>query len=225
MLAGMYMALSAIAARGTETVINGMSVHPRIILVSDGHATNSEYIQGTDQTSTLPVEDSESILNLAIRLGADQHPISCVPVGNANEDFLLEIASKSGGHLVPQQDVHRIGRYFKNLTEVTSMKRKHDLTTKDPQVFANLARSMLKDVKDSDIEDMMLILLETDNLSSCKTKEDEILDPQLPLMGARVRRGKDWAWGEQDLRGPGTVTSHCNQIAHLARPSVRQHFL
>ncbi|XP_033750651.1 uncharacterized protein LOC117334916 [Pecten maximus] len=216
MLAGMYMALSAIAARGTETVINGISVHPRIILVSDGQATDSDRIAGPDQKATsLSVDAWDGIINLAIRLGADHHPISCVPVGKANEDFLLEIASKSGGHLVCQSEVHRIGRYFKNLTEVTSMKRKHDLTTKDPQVFANLARSMLTDVKDSDIEAMMLILLETDNLSSCKTKEDEILDPQLPLMGARVRRGKDWAWGEQDLGGPGTVTSHCNQIGWL----------
>ncbi|XP_060080543.1 uncharacterized protein LOC132559928 [Ylistrum balloti] len=216
MLAGMYMALCAIAARGTETVINSVSVHPRIILISDGQATDSEVIHGTDRkTQNLPADAWESIVNLAIRLGADHHPISCVPVGNANEDFLLEIASKSGGHLVQQHEVQRIGRYFKNLTEVTSMKRKHDLTTKDPEVFAQLARSMLTDVKDADIEEMMLILLETDNLSSCKTQEDEIVDPQMPLMGSRVRRGKDWMWGDQDLSGPGTITGHCNQIGWL----------
>jgi len=30
----------------------------------------------------------------------------------------------------------------------------------------------------------------------------------LPTVGARVRRGPDWHWNEQDSYGPGTVIGH-----------------
>lgn len=32
--------------------------------------------------------------------------------------------------------------------------------------------------------------------------------PQMPTLGSRVRRGRDWNWGNQDTLGPGTVIGH-----------------
>lgn len=33
-------------------------------------------------------------------------------------------------------------------------------------------------------------------------------DPNMPPLGSRVRRGRDWQWGNQDRFGPGTVVGH-----------------
>lgn len=33
----------------------------------------------------------------------------------------------------------------------------------------------------------------------------------MPCIGTRVRRGKDWQYGNQDSYGVGTVTGHCDQ--------------
>lgn len=32
--------------------------------------------------------------------------------------------------------------------------------------------------------------------------------PRMPPLGSRVRRGRDWQWGDQDMFGPGTVVGH-----------------
>lgn len=33
-------------------------------------------------------------------------------------------------------------------------------------------------------------------------------DPNMPPLGSRVRRGRDWQWGDQDKFGPGTIVGH-----------------
>lgn len=33
-------------------------------------------------------------------------------------------------------------------------------------------------------------------------------DPNMPPLGSRVKRGRDWQWGDQDKYGPGTVIGH-----------------
>lgn len=32
---------------------------------------------------------------------------------------------------------------------------------------------------------------------------------QMPPLGSRVKRGRDWVWDDQDSLGPGTVIGHC----------------
>lgn len=34
-------------------------------------------------------------------------------------------------------------------------------------------------------------------------------NPQMPPLGSRVKRGRDWVWDDQDSLGPGTVIGHC----------------
>ncbi len=36
----------------------------------------------------------------------------------------------------------------------------------------------------------------------------ELDDPQLPILGARVVRGPNWKWENQDTDGAGTVINH-----------------
>lgn len=41
--------------------------------------------------------------------------------------------------------------------------------------------------------------------------EDDLYNeryPRMPPLGSRVRRGRDWQWGDQDMFGPGTVVGH-----------------
>lgn len=33
-------------------------------------------------------------------------------------------------------------------------------------------------------------------------------DPNMPPLGSRVKRGRDWQWGDQDKYGPSTVIGH-----------------
>lgn len=33
-------------------------------------------------------------------------------------------------------------------------------------------------------------------------------DLRMPPLGSRVKRGRDWQWGDQDMFGPGTVVGH-----------------
>lgn len=34
------------------------------------------------------------------------------------------------------------------------------------------------------------------------------INPKMPTLGSRVRRGRDWQWGNQDTMGPGTIIGH-----------------
>ena len=43
---------------------------------------------------------------------------------------------------------------------------------------------------------------------SDETKHREMDDKDLLPLGARVRRGPDWSWENQDSNGPGTVVGH-----------------
>lgn len=41
--------------------------------------------------------------------------------------------------------------------------------------------------------------------------EDDLYNeryPRMPPLGSRVRRGRDWQWGDQDMFGSGTVVGH-----------------
>ena len=45
-------------------------------------------------------------------------------------------------------------------------------------------------------------------------EEDDIYqerDTNMPPLGTRVKRGRDWKWGDQDINGPGTVIGHLRQ--------------
>lgn len=49
------------------------------------------------------------------------------------------------------------------------------------------------------------------DLQSESNEIDEVRrDPNMPPVGSRVQRGKDWQWGEQDGFGPGTVIAHAD---------------
>lgn len=57
--------------------------------------------------------------------------------------------------------------------------------------------------------------------------EDEIEDktespheekyPQMPRLGSRVRRGRDWRYDDHDNYGPGTIVSHLKEGKHKIR--------
>lgn len=41
-------------------------------------------------------------------------------------------------------------------------------------------------------------------------------DPNMPPLGSRVKRGRDWQWGDQDKYGPGTVIGHSKNGTHYS---------
>lgn len=42
-------------------------------------------------------------------------------------------------------------------------------------------------------------------------------DPRMPPLGSRVKRGRDWKWGAQDMFGPGTVVGHSKDGKHYSQ--------
>ncbi|PVD34303.1 hypothetical protein C0Q70_05574 [Pomacea canaliculata] len=189
------VALAALEKKGGIISLSGeYEIRPRIIFISDGHATGYEKHSAWDRP-----RDPANVRARLIRLLSDlkpsessslPHPIVFVPVGTkADRNFMSSLATLNGSTMVEPENITSLCRYFKIEEEVIE------------KVQLELEKSGQKKRSDGKPTDFYNVFEDTEGVMS---------GDRLPL-GTRVTKGPDWTWGNQGGGGPGTVVQHENK--------------
>lgn len=218
--AGLLLTVGTRGAVGISN-IGKWHVQPKIVLISDGIATDHHYPEGPEDTE--PGSDKrleiEDLVNLVQQI-AERNSIWCVPVGNPDMPVLEMISGlTTGGKIVHLHEAKKIGRFPHNVKVAEQLHRLINTKEKmDREIFQATMSDILPDLDltQSDWDD--IYEMATSPGEEFKTMEDIIEEaedaecqeryPNMPPIGTRVRRGPGWKWGDQDSHGPGTVTGH-----------------
>lgn len=212
---GLDMALALFKYDGDAmTLVCNHKILPRIVLLSDGWATDHHKLGGQDDPQS-PVEPKvrEAVLQFAEGLVERKVPVYCVPIGdNADLSLLTDVAMTTHGQVVSVDDVYRLGRHLSNLTCVMKVRKLLPQEGLDKTILGDVIKTTEKKFSEDNLEDMMAILAnpayqETVNKGFSFEDLNES-NPQMPPIGSRVRKGPEWKWKNQDQDGVGTVIGH-----------------
>ncbi|KAK3610179.1 hypothetical protein CHS0354_038816 [Potamilus streckersoni] len=192
---GLYKAL--FSAESVTPVLDAeMVVYPRIILISDGHATDPTLIQGPDVVEKEKMKMiMDSTCEVAKQLAQRKVRVYCVPVGNADMTLMEKIASITHGRTYSFKDGALLAKFAKHNED--------------------LAKVTLEPCEAAIIEDPLAGMYERTDMNINEVEPDggayeerANLEKSLPKLGSRVRRGPDWNRGNEDGNGVGTVVGH-----------------
>ncbi|XP_046553778.1 uncharacterized protein LOC124263217 isoform X2 [Haliotis rubra] len=221
--------------RGSTLSISGVhSIPPRIIIITDGKASNDANV-GID-VETIDDNVKLQVIQMMKEFRPSEYrstlprPIAWIPAGNANLDFIKSLAKLAGGiylsgaditHLCKYQMVQiTIGKIFVcmqnnigcsgsgNETDINEILNifARDLDPEDKEEVINTVKDKLKGKPGVECE------------GHGPADFDNVIehdDPVLACLGTRVVRGPDWKWGNQDTDGAGTVINHTNDPRYL----------
>ncbi|WAR02248.1 hypothetical protein MAR_008806 [Mya arenaria] len=190
---GLVTAQGAMLA-ATEPILlltNGITVHTKLILITDGYPTDTCLYRGPDSTNTeMDPEITQDILRMAKLVVNDdltQADLFYLPVGRANM-----------GKILPGQPVNPLLGLLGLDPSAVHMSR----IPKDDRAITRLD------------EEQMLNILEREERRRV-AKENEVNpyheepDDSFPRTGSRVTRGPDWdRVTNEDGNEPGTVVGH-----------------
>ncbi|XP_052279341.1 uncharacterized protein LOC127877467 isoform X6 [Dreissena polymorpha] len=197
---GLWMGLAgAMSCKKARFTSNGVTILPKIIILSDYRPTETLLTQGPDVPDWEKTD--ETLANVMSALGdLDRRGMTVfvVPVGDYDQEFVNVIKPA--------------GRRLYNHTEGRRLARRHYLSVKtDLLVLTPIYDGMFSS---EDLDDMLEIRVESLNLR-LRTRQ---VDPEnmykesaskiFPQIGSRVRRGPDWHSKNQDHGEPGTVVGH-----------------
>ncbi|OWF41625.1 uncharacterized protein LOC110462159 [Mizuhopecten yessoensis] len=212
---GLDMALALFKHEGdATTLVCNHKISPRIVLLSDGQATDHHLLGGQDdQESPVTPQVRDAVLTFTQGLAERRVPVYCVPIGDdTDQSLLIDIAKTTSGQVVSLDEVYRIGRHCSNLACVLRVRKILPHEGLDATALKTVVKMTEKNFSEDDLEDMMAIL---DNPVFQQTVDkgfnfDELTesDSQMPPIGSRVRKGPEWKWKNQDLDGVGTVIGH-----------------
>ncbi|KAK3608719.1 hypothetical protein CHS0354_038162 [Potamilus streckersoni] len=104
--AGLLMAAAGLQDTRTS---GGITIRPQIILITDGHPTNSLISDGPDVCYSEDKEEDD-VLSAVIAIATLNVELHCIPVGDANVPFLAKISAQSHGKLFSYQDGRILAR-------------------------------------------------------------------------------------------------------------------
>ncbi|XP_056021571.1 uncharacterized protein LOC125652126 isoform X2 [Ostrea edulis] len=219
--AAFFLSLGAIQSAYTR-VINGLHIHPRIILISDGKPTDFTRISDAEDSPQCErEEDKNQLLQLTRKIGR-RHPIFCIPIGKDPDVAFLEFVSahSRGGKIVYPSEAEQFAKHSTNiraasLLHFTMKNDGYDREMILTLLACNMPGEEFTQMDQNDIVDIC-------TKKSLYTHLDEITDEgfdemddlhkerfsHLPFLGTRVIRGPDWRYNNQDNYGPGTVVGH-----------------
>ncbi|XP_048737058.1 uncharacterized protein LOC130046250 isoform X1 [Ostrea edulis] len=221
--------LSIGGLKGATKVMGEFHIHPRIILISDGKPTNFRCTRdGEDSPLSGGDEDKDHLLQLTRKLGR-RHPIFCIPIGKDPDVVLLEFisAQSRGGKMVYPSEAKQFAKYSKNMqtAAMLSFTMKNDGNDRDMILMSLACTFPDEEFTEMDQDDILDICSKKGLYNSWDEIIEEELDvadhvfkerdPRMPSLGARVRRGPDWKWNNQDSYGPGTVVGHLEDCGWL----------
>lgn len=164
MLFGLAMAVAYCHKFGKWMKVNGHVVNQRILMFTDGFATDSNdkhACQGTDyETNSIKVQ-SDMFKFLPV-LERSSITVSCIGIGECNQVILKDIAERGHGHfysLSNTQNALRLGRYYFYQNSVTRAKTaiSQDNGQSDPKDIA-LQYTTATHLTDVDREEILQLL-------------------------------------------------------------------
>uniref|UniRef100_K1PBY9 Uncharacterized protein n=1 Tax=Magallana gigas TaxID=29159 RepID=K1PBY9_MAGGI len=178
--------------------IGAFCVYPRIIFISDGRPTSF-----TNPASAF-IEDS--------------------PLDETENTTLEFISGQSrGGKIVCAPEARQFAKYSLNIrtASMLSFTMENDCNDNERILTSLACKFPDKIFTEMDQKDIIEICLRKYLYQSVSSMEDEIEDktespheekyPQMPRLGSRVRRGRDWRYDDHDNYGPGTVVGHLKE--------------
>ncbi|XP_053382342.1 uncharacterized protein LOC123540965 isoform X2 [Mercenaria mercenaria] len=219
---GLLMAHAvAVSPKNEEfKLINGMQVNTKIVLITDGEPTELCLHRGSDIADQDKMDETKaSLINEVGGLHKRDIDLFCVPVGNANMEFLNLILSKEQGRRVLnfRDGVHFSRRLFLSNKFLPSFALfgggRFAVPRGDPEITGRDFAHM-QEILDDDRSKIYDAMLRQDQNPYEESRNERVLP-----IGTRVRRGPDWNGEDHDGNGPGTVVGH-----HLYRDMVWVHW-
>ncbi|XP_062614438.1 uncharacterized protein LOC134276174 [Saccostrea cucullata] len=205
---------------GYSKMMGHFHIHPRLIVISAGRPTDfTSMIDTGDRFIRRSAEVRDHLHQTARNIGR-VHPIYCIPVGHnpdmANLEFMS--AHSRGGKIILSHQAKQFAKLTENMNAAALITFSTTLDNLDKRAIEDLMSQVMpeREFTKMDKEDIFDIC----SLKSVFISMDEIqaendnhememhapnLDPNMPPLGSRVKRGPDWMWKNQDRHGPGTV--------------------
>jgi hypothetical protein len=96
MAEGLKIALNELNKNGKPlTIQNAITLHPRVILITDGHP-----------------DDREEVLAVARQLAKQKYPVACVGTADCDTELLRQIAKMTGGMVLKCNSMQEVGNFF-----------------------------------------------------------------------------------------------------------------
>ncbi|XP_061173381.1 uncharacterized protein LOC133182549 [Saccostrea echinata] len=216
--AGLYMALACCLGHAPHTTIHDIPVAPRIVFITDGKGTPDIIASGEDD---FPTNKETTLmkylwLNETVEdLEKRKHRVYCVTLEKTETDMIEIICKKTHGKIYKSEEIDKLVRMTQNtLQAIIMMKQGLDFENADLSWMEILGLSdnpLLSGLGlGNNFEEVVHLGKYFSSLqdNSEEKVHRELKESDLPSLGARVRRGPDWKWGNQDENGPGTVIGH-----------------
>ncbi|XP_065943564.1 uncharacterized protein [Magallana gigas] len=208
-------------------MMGNLHFHQRFILFSDGRPTDFT-ISSPDDSLVLETDEAKDhLLQMTVNLGRI-HPIFCIPVGRNPDMTLLEFISgqSKGGKIIHSDEARQLGKCSYNLkaASVLLQTMKNDCHDREHIVTSLALLFPYTEYTERDQDDIIemcsrkTLFCSNHNIKIEVNVEMEMFketNPRMPTLGSRVRRGRDWQWGNQDNMGPGTVIGHYKEDGWL----------
>lgn len=212
---GIDLTLSCIKHRGGRTVnLHPLEIRPRVVVISNGNPTDKSDPREQLETTT-DGKTFQRLLSLAERQGK-LNPFTFIPVGNSPNYCLLgalAVAAK-GGRLIGWKEARQYARLSFNFRVASKLLSQYhgETITED---IVRTRYSIYGHGDEDDINQVCEILNEKEVYKELCKENMQKRYASMPCIGTRVRRGKDWQYGNQDSYGVGTVTGHCDQAGWI----------
>nr|XP_034323558.1 uncharacterized protein LOC117688885 [Crassostrea gigas] len=224
--AAFFLSLGCIQEGAGHTYKMGeYEVYPRIILISDGRPTDFTNITGSDlygeeSPHNYIERDINYLLQVTRKIGWT-NPIFCIPVGRDPDITTLEYISieSRGGKIVRSDDAAQFAKYSRNIrtASMLSVTMENDSNNKEEILMSLVCTFPDRVFTEMDQNDIIEICSrkssyrppdEKDKIEKDMDPLFQERNPQMPPLGSRVKRGRDWRYENQDDYGPGTVIGH-----------------
>ncbi|XP_071117450.1 uncharacterized protein [Haliotis cracherodii] len=217
LLQGLLYSLACITKGGVCT-FGLLKVPPRIVFLTDGQASSENHQHSADNRHVSEKEKTR-LLSVASVLSSDRSkqdiagPLVWVPVGDANNDFLRQMASVSDGTYTSPNDLTTLCNYQKikrvSANVLNYMKSQAD----NPRMIDTVIDAFGLDLRYDDKVQVAtfvhnILYKDVFNMKSLDRFDNIHINENLPPLGSRVVRGPDWMWDNQDSGLPGTVYNH-----------------
>lgn len=213
---GLILGLAAAGASGHVIhLVNNVQVFTKIIIVTDGRPTEVGQYAGPD----IPTDDTETKPKI-IRCLEEDFKINhintfCVPVGNADTNFIEMMMAVADGRIISYKSGNQLSRRGYLATKI-----RDPLGLESFSLFSGGASFLGEDESNLSADDKQIVEeIKSDTRKHFMSgmsgvgrvvpdKYREIPGKSLAPIGSRVRRGPDWMWNSQDSHGPGTIIGH-----------------
>ncbi|XP_062595524.1 uncharacterized protein LOC134256866 [Saccostrea cucullata] len=213
MSAGLYMAMACCLGHVGKTSIKNIRIRPRIIMFSDGKGTLDTRVSGEDDFRSESTVLTRMWLNEAAEDLERRHfRVYPVCLTKTTPDMILEVCKKTHGKMYKSSEIPKLVRMTQNMSQAIGMIDRGVDFEEDNIFWRNKPgmseNPLLNDFGFDEDREEISHLGKYLNDHETSNFHKEYKDSNLPALGARVRRGPDWMWNDQDQGGPGTVVGH-----------------